>query len=250
MDRQYRLTAHAVLLYFQDCFARYVTRYRLAAFDLVKQQKMWVITEYYAQMTDADAFWSEEIDVELWVSELTPLRLYSDFRITHASSGETIATGSSCWNLLNTTTKRLESMTFLSDVLPVEPILMVESHKKRRFPAGQTLIAGTDHKVTGLDLDFNGHVNNRSYLTIALLTTPTELSSTHKLFEIGIQWLRESYSEDTIRCDMHSAASSDDAYSYVYTLRNAKGQDVAKILTQWHLIANHRDIAEVLDRKL
>ena len=37
MDTRYRMTPSAVLLYFQDCWARYMACLNLAAFDVVKQ---------------------------------------------------------------------------------------------------------------------------------------------------------------------------------------------------------------------
>lgn len=41
----YKLTPNALLMYFQDSFARMMTIYNVAAFDIVKQHRMWVITE-------------------------------------------------------------------------------------------------------------------------------------------------------------------------------------------------------------
>ena len=41
----YRLTPNALLMYFQDSFARLMTIHNVAAFDIVKQRRMWVITE-------------------------------------------------------------------------------------------------------------------------------------------------------------------------------------------------------------
>ena len=70
MNNQYRLTPHAVLLYFQDCFARYMSCLHLAAFDLVKQHQMWIITEFRAEMNPVDVFWTHDLEVTLWVSEI------------------------------------------------------------------------------------------------------------------------------------------------------------------------------------
>lgn len=55
----YKLTPNALLMYFQDSFARMMTIYNVAAFDIVKQHRMWVITEVqigmraYEQMAPA-----------------------------------------------------------------------------------------------------------------------------------------------------------------------------------------------------
>ena len=43
----YKLTPNALLMYFQDSFARLMTIHNFAAFDIVKQHRMWVITEVH-----------------------------------------------------------------------------------------------------------------------------------------------------------------------------------------------------------
>ena len=77
----YRLTPNAMLMYFQDSFARLMTIHNVAAFDIVKQSRMWVITEVQIDIQPTVTYWSEDFTVELWVSELTSLRIYCDFRI-------------------------------------------------------------------------------------------------------------------------------------------------------------------------
>ena len=248
MDQWYRLTPHAILLFYQDCFARYMTCHSLAAFDIVKEQKMWVITEYEAFRSDTEAFWSEDIFVTMWVSELTPLRVYCDFSIRKAETDVAIAWGSSCWNLLSLETKRLEPTTLLFERrLPIVPDMMTDTHKKKRFPKGETLVASIEHTVTRLDLDFNGHVNNRSYLNIAMLSTPDAVLAKQMLRHICIHWLRETYLGDVIRCEL--CCTDGPATEYVYTLRRADGCEVAQIYALWQPAAETEDIAKVLIRR-
>jgi acyl-CoA thioesterase FadM len=80
MDTRYRMTPNAVLLYYQDCWARYMACLHLAAFDIVKQNRIWVITEFNAWFEEQTAFWSDDIDVSVWNSEVSALRLYAEFR--------------------------------------------------------------------------------------------------------------------------------------------------------------------------
>ena len=134
----YRLTPNSMLMYFQDSFARLMTIHNVAAFDIVKQHRMWVITEVQIDVRPKVTYWSENFTVELWVSELTSLRIYCDFRILRADDEQLIASGTSQWNILNLDTKRLETTDFLADKLTVLPMLMTGSHKKVRFPKPQS----------------------------------------------------------------------------------------------------------------
>jgi len=251
MDQQYRMTPHAVLLYYQDSFARHMTCYHVAAFDLVKLEKMWVFTEYDADLLPIDTFWSEEIDVSLWVSEITPLRIYCDFRICKADSDTVIAYGSGQMCLLDIPTRHLEQTSLVADHLIVVPEL-TGNHRKQRFPKGTDTLATIRHKVNLLDLDFNGHVNNRSYLSIALLTMPEAFLHEHALSHISIHWLHETYLGDTLLCVLQRVGGTPDAIEpeeLMHTLCRSDGTVAAQIHTLWRTVTHIPDIAEIIVRK-
>ena len=242
----YKLTPNALLMYFQDCFARLMTIHSLAAFDIVKQRRMWVITEVQINIQPTVTYWSEDFTVEIWVSELTSLRIYCDFRIVRKDNEQLIAAGTSQWNILNLDTKRLEATDFLADKLTVVPELMTASHKKVRFPKPQSFDMQMDHRATRLDLDFNFHVSNRSYVSIALLTMPDEVLSSQSLSSLTVHWLHETYLDDTLSCRM----SRIDDGSYLHTLTNAEGVVVCELMSKWQALPETADVSEVLNREL
>lgn len=242
----YRLTPNAMLMYFQDSFARLMTTRNVAAFDIVKQRRMWVITEVQMNVEPTVVFWSEDITVEIWVSELTSLRIYCDFRIVRKDNGQLIAFGISQWNILNLDTKRLETTDFLTDSLTVVPELITGSHKKVRFPKPQSCDMQMEHRATRLDLDFNYHVSNRSYVSIALLTMPDEVLSSQTLSSITVHWLHETYLDDTLTCCM----THTDEGRFLHRLINAEGVVACEIMSKWEPQQNAEDVSDVLDRDL
>ena len=266
---QYRLTPNALLMYFQDSFARLMTIHRLAAFDIVKQQRMWVITEVHIDIHPTDLFWSENFTVELWVSELTSLRIYCDFRIyrndrgelmeqreqspsllgsaesrQQKTKGQLIASGSSQWNILDLETKRLVPTDFLAERLTVVPT--AGNHRKVRFPKPTSVDMTMEHRATRLDLDFNFHVSNRSYVSIALLTMPDDVLNSQTLTSVTVHWLHETYLDDTLTCRM----SRTDDGAYLHTLTNADGLVVCELMSRWQPQLSKADVSEVLDRGL
>ena len=242
----YRLTPNALLMYFQDSFARLMTIHDVAAFDIVKQHRMWVITEVQIDIQPTVAYWSEDFTVELWVSELTSLRIYCDFRIFRKDNGQLIASGTSQWNILNLDTKRLEMTDFLADRLTVVPELMTESHKKTRFPKPQSVDMQMEHRATRLDLDFNFHVSNRSYVSIALMTMPDEVLASQMLKTITVHWLHETYLDDLLTCRM---TRMDDG-NYLHTLTNGEGVVVCELMSSWMAQPDTADVSDLLDRNL
>ena len=242
----YRLTPNALLMYFQDCFARLMTIHGVAAFDIIKQRRMWVITEVQIDVQPTVTYWSEDFTVEIWVSELTSLRIYCDFRIVRKDNEQLIASGTSQWNILNLDTKRLELTDFLADKLTVVPNLMTGSHKKIRFPKAQSIDMQMEHRATRLDLDFNFHVSNRSYVSIALLTMPDDVLSSQILSSVTVHWLHETYLDDILTCRM----SRTDNGSYLHTLTNAEGVVVCELMSHWQPQPEISEVSEVLNRNL
>ena len=178
MDTRYRMTPNAVLLYYQDCWARYMACLHLAAFDVVKQNRIWVITEFNAWFEEQTALWSDDIDVTVWNSEVGVLRLYAEFRVRR-SDGVEVAHGYGCWTLLDTDAHRLAPMTPFQPQIPVLPEMTSETHKKRRFPTDGTPLQQIEHRVNPINLDFNGHVNNRTYLSIAMQSADEAFMDAH-----------------------------------------------------------------------
>ena len=252
----YRLTPNALLMYFQDSFARLMTIHGVAAFDIIKQRRMWVITEVQIDVQPTVTYWSEDFTVEIWVSELTSLRIYCDFRIfrrdrstsdrLQGNNEQLIASGTSQWNILNLDTKRLETTDFLADKLTVVPFLVTGSHKKVRFPKAQSIDMQMEHRATRLDLDFNFHVSNRSYVSIALLTMPDNVLSSQTLSSVIVHWLHETYLDDTLSCRM----SATDEGSFLHTLTNSEDVVVCEIMSRWQPEPEIPEVSEVLNRNL
>lgn len=242
----YRLTPNAMLMYFQDCFARLMTIHNFAAFDIVKQHRMWVITEVQIDVQPTITYWSEDFTVEIWISELTSLRIYCDFRIVRKDNEQLIASGTSQWNILNLDTKRLEPTDFLAKEITVVPQLMTASHKKTKIPKVQTFDMQMEHRATRLDLDFNFHVNNRSYISIAMLTMPDYVLSSQMLSSLTVHWLHETYLDDTLTCRM----SRTDDGNYIHRLTNSDGVVVCELLSRWQSLTKVADVSEVLNRAL
>ena len=255
----YRLTPNAMLMYFQDSFARLMTIHNVAAFDIVKQRRMWVITEVQMDVKPTVTYWSEDFTVEIWVSELTSLRIYCDFRIIRSKDAtrlqeqgdgnrgeQLIASGTSQWNILNLDTKRLETTDFLADKVTVVPELMTGSHKKVRFPKSESSDMQTVHRATRLDLDFNFHVSNRSYVSIALLTMPDEVLASQIPVSLTVHWLRETYLDDLLTCSMSRTTDGD----YLHTLTNGEGATVCELMSRWERERETADVSEVLNRNL
>ena len=242
MNKEYRLSPHAVLLYFQDAFARFMGCLHFAAFDLAKYNKMWVITEFSMHTTPADVFWTEDIDVTIWFSEVTSLRVYSEFRVCK-TDGTQIASGYGSWTILNIATRHLETTDCLVN-LPIDPERTTVSHRKLRFPQTDHRLVHIEHTVNYSDLDFNGHVNNRSYLNIAMQTASNDFLARFYADELVIHWLHETYLNEVMDCDLYEAEPKE----FINLLRKKDGTPVAQVYSRWLPVTSTRKIDDSIER--
>ena len=245
MDTRYRMTPGAVLLYYQDCWARYMSCLHMAAFDIVKKQRLWVITEFNAWFEPQTALWSDDIDVTVWNSEIGSLRLYTEFRV-HRHDGVEVAHGYGCWTLLDTETHRLALLTPFQEHIPILPTLTSDSHRKRRFAAEGTELQQFEHRVNPINLDFNGHVNNRTYLSIAMQSADEAFMDTYAIRCLTIHWLKETFLGDTLLCRL-SLLPNDSAqtvYHYLHSISRNDGQIAAQVYSEWVPRTIHTDVAE------
>ncbi len=235
MDTRYRMTPNAVLLYYQDCWARYMACLHLAAFDIVKQNLMWVITEFNTFFEPQTALWSDDIEVTVWNSEIGALRLYAEFRVNR-SDGTEVAHGYGCWTLLDTEAHRLVPNTPIAPQIPIRPEMTTDTHRKMRFPSAEgTLLQEHSHQVNPINLDFNGHVNNRTYLSIAMQSADEAFLDLHAIRRLTIHWLHETFLGDKLvsRLTLLPNESEERVYHYIHSISRNGEETAAQVYSEW-----------------
>ncbi len=225
----YRLRPISAIMYLQDTFARYCATKNLAAYDLFSQNLFWVIGEFTVEFVDELPFWSEPIKTEIWISEISKLKIYTDFVIYH--DNKVFAKGNTCWFLLDKNSKRPVKTDIIADKFEVVDEFVLGEHKK--FDLGQITekVNEITHKINLTDLDFNNHVNNKSYINIAAAATLEELRKTKVLKKINVKFSRESYFDDILVC---SAYRSDVPDSYIYKIEK-DDVSICDIKTLWEI---------------
>ena len=228
MDLQeYRLRPISAIMYVQDAFARFTATKKIAAYDLFPQNLYWVITELNIEFLEILPFWSEEISIEIWFSEFSKLKIYSDFNILYKD--QVIAKGNSCWFILDTNTKRPIKLDQFSDKIKVCNEFTLGEHKKFILPNIKDLVREISHKMNLSDIDFNRHVNNKSYINIAEMTAGNEFKEQYKLKELNIKYNKETFLDDTVICSTHR---TDIPNCYAHILKKDE-QTICEICTTW-----------------
>ena len=229
MDMEvYRLRPISAIKYVQDAFARYTATKKMAAYDLIPENIYWVLSEHNIKFIDSLPFWSEEITVEIWISEISKLKLYTDYRIYY--NEKSFMEGNSSFILLDAIKKRPIKTDIIAQKFQVCDELVLGDHKKFLLPEPREKVSEIVHTTNLSDIDFNNHVNNKSYINIAEMTETEEFRKTRTLENLYIKFNKETFLGDVLNC---YAYRTDVKNTYVHKIMN-NNESVCDIVTHWN----------------
>lgn len=224
---EYRLRPISAIMYLQDAFARYTATKKMAAYDLFATNQMWIVTEFNIDFVENLPFWSEEIEISIWISEITKLKVYTDYELR--CKGKIFAKGNALWFVIDKETKRPAKTDVVAQRFEICNELTLGEHKKFVVPQATEIYTKIEHINNLSDLDFNKHVNNKSYVNIAELTAPDGFRKTHKLKDLSIRFNKETFLGDTLIC---TAKRTENPNQFVHTIEK-DGISVCDIATIW-----------------
>ena len=235
---EYRLRPISAIMYLQDAFARYTATKRMAAYDLFAKNLYWVVADINMDFTENLPFWSEEIKVELWFSEVSKLKIYIDFYIY--SKGKVIAKGNSLWFLISRDSQRPVRADEVAEKFEIVNELVLGEHKKFIIPETTEVYTKIEHTNNLSDTDFNKHVNNKSYINLAEMTAPDEFRKTRRLKNLHIRFNKETFLGDTLTC---TANKTENPYQYTHIIEK-DGVSVCDIATVWEEKSSTENIVD------
>jgi acyl-ACP thioesterase len=234
----YRLRPIAAIMYLQDAFARYCATRRMAAYDLFATNQYWVVTEFNMEFLDELPFWSEDITAEVWISEISKLKIYMDFRVYY--NDKVFTQGNSLWFIIDKESKRPAKTDIVAEKFEINPELALGEHTKFTLPEKTEKYNEIVHKNNLSDLDFNNHVNNKSYINLAEMSAPDEYKKTHKLKRLNIKFNRETFIGDVLTCSTYKT-NMPNVYTHII---EKDGASVCDISTEWEENKNNDFICE------
>ena len=224
---EYRLRPISAIMYLQDAFARYTATQRMAAYDLFSKNLYWVVAEINMDFAESLPFWSEEIGVNIWFSEVSKLKIYIDYELT--CNGKSFAKGNALWFLINSETKRPARADEIAEKFEVCDELVLGEHKKFVLPESTEVYAKINHTNNLSDIDFNKHVNNKSYINLAEMTAPDEFKRTRRLKNLHIRFNKETFLGDVLTCTTNKTENPN---QFTHIIEK-DGVSVCDIVTVW-----------------
>jgi len=235
---EYRLRPIAAIMYFQDAFARYTATKNMAAYDLFSKNQYWVVAEINMDFTEPLPFWSEEITVELWFSEISKLKIYIDFNICYKN--KVIAKGNSLWFLISRENQRPVKANEVAEKFEIFNELALGEHQRFVLPQATEVYAKIEHTNNLSDIDFNKHVNNKSYINLAEMTAPDDFRKNHRLKNLHIKFNKETFLGDILTCTTNKTEKPN---QFTHIIEK-DGVSVCDILTIWEEKINKENIID------
>ena len=235
---EYRLRPISAIMYLQDAFARYTATKKMAAYDLFATNQIWIVTEFNIDFVEDLPFWSEEIEVSIWISEITKLKVYTDYELK--CKGITFAKGNALWFVIDKETKRPAKTDVVADRFDICNELVLGEHKKFIFPQTREVYTKIEHKNNLSDIDFNKHVNNKSYINLAEMTAPNEFRKTKVLKSLHIRFNKETFLDDVLTCTTNRTELPN---TYTHIIEK-DGISVCDIVTVWDERNSKNNIVE------
>ena len=78
-------------------------------------------------------------------------------------------------------------------------------------------------------MDFNKHVNNKSYINLAEMTIPDEFKKNHTIKQLRVSFNKETFLDDVLNCTTYK---TDTENLYVHKIEK-DGVSVCDISTLW-----------------
>ena len=242
IDAQYRLNVDGLLTFHENTIARYLTTLGLAAFDVQKEDKTWVISEINLEMPEPPVMWSEDVELTVWVSELSALRVWFDFTAREVHSGKITARGNSCWSLISMSERKLVPCEGVIPSSELVSELAAGPHRKRAIMKFHPDVSSSIlHTINLIDLDFNGHTNNRRYIDMALVGFEAGFLDSHRPDSLNIRFVKESRLGDDVVMETHD---TDDPSTFVGQVKNGTGEELCRVSSHWISREPLSDISE------
>lgn len=200
----FRTKTTTLLHDFEECFAQLCMKHHITGFDLDQMGLMWVIANINLEIKEELPIWDNNIRVEIWFSEVKKLRAFLDFKIYYKET--LIAQGDSLWFVLNQETRRPVSIDKIIEPCGKVEELVFDSHKKPAYAKEEmTEICKKEYTVNFNDLDYNGHVNNVSYVDWAVMTIPEEYLNEKTIKNYSISFLQECFLNETLKTVLYKS---------------------------------------------
>ena len=191
-----KLGLYGVLGFLQDIAAEHASTLNFGYEDMKEKGIFWVLVRQKLLMEKWPE-WRETITIKTWTLPIEGVTATREFEIYLGD--QKIGACTTTWMILDGKTRRpIEIGEDEFDYTPRKDYQLGFEADKIKLP--EDIALAQTRTVQNSDLDMNHHVNNVKYSQWVLDTIPIKLHQKHEVSEFEINFLAETFLQDTIEC--------------------------------------------------
>lgn len=189
VDHYYNVLPEIILSYMQDIAMLQSELLGVGRNFLEQKNISWIVTRYYVKIEDYPKY-MDKIKVSTKAVGFNKLFAFRDF-IIDEKCGKKLISANSQWMLIDSKNHKMRKIddNFYN-------AYGVDKQRKVVNPFGKSVLPvniNFKNEITAAysDIDFNGHVNNRRYISWAINSIPKEILKQYILSEFDISFKKE-----------------------------------------------------------
>jgi medium-chain acyl-[acyl-carrier-protein] hydrolase len=187
----------AIANYLQESAWRHANHLGFGYEDAKKRNEFWVIVSLMIRMVGYPE-WGQTITIETWPKGIERFFAFRDFRIMN-SEGTIIGAATSCWMILDLTTRRPKNVDIVKPILHLATKQDILEENPPFLTPLKDISSSESRQVRFSEVDQHGHVNNIRYIDWCIDAMPAEWHRVHRIKSMVINYLSEVRTDETMK---------------------------------------------------
>jgi acyl-ACP thioesterase len=189
VDRSDRLTLASVFNFFQEAAISHAENLGVGRDSMAQIGQVWLISRMSVQI-EKRPLYGDTVNIRTWPRGIEKLFALRDFDIRNSRDVPVIQ-ARSCWLIIDIEKRRPLRPQYMAEMLPLNDGLDALPSGAVGLTERKDLHKASERKAAYSDLDYNGHVNNISYIQWIQDTLNTGLLENAGRMRLDINYLNE-----------------------------------------------------------
>jgi acyl-ACP thioesterase len=230
VDGHQRATPLAILHLIQEASMGSARSLGASIDELQPLNLAWVLLRKSFTIIDRPKL-SQRVSILTYPSHFDRFLAYRDYKM-YDLDGRLMAYASSTWTLLNFVDRKMAGMPEFLQAIKVHPDEPVLDPPPSRLSKISDIIHTEDVKVKSYDIDWNGHVNNLSYVRYVLENVPKPYRQ-RELKRIDFHIKAEAFLDDEILVESGLIGAEDGRLAHRLSYNRDDHKLIASVETYW-----------------
>ena len=196
IDKSDTMTLSTVFGFFQDVAVGHAESLGLGREDMARTGQVWILARMSVQV-DGRPRYGETVTVRSWPRSWEKLFALRDFDISN-SAGDTVIRARSCWIIIDIEKRRPMRPQAIMESIPTNDGLDALSFTPRALEERPSLQKTAENRAMYNDVDYNGHVNNVSYIRWIENSLEPSLLERAKRSRLDINYMTEVHPGEAV----------------------------------------------------